>query len=198
MTGDGNSRKNAEAIRTFVCIHIPQSMKERIRLLQDQLRQVDAQASWVKTANIHLTLKFLGDVPQAKIPQVVGAVERAIGSCSPFQVTVSGAGCFPSSQNPTVLWVGLDKIPEALMRLREAIEDELAQEGFHREPKKFKPHLTLARIRTPQNAARLAEALLAKGFAEESFTATEIIVMRSELSPQGSIYTPQAIFRLAD
>ena len=183
-------------MRTFICIEIPESLKERIGALQQSLRRIDAQASWVKPSNIHLTLKFLGDVESSRLDRVRDAVERASGSTSRFQVTAGTAGCFPSPKNPRVLWVGLTELPDELLKLHKQIEDSLAREGFPREAKRFSPHLTIARLRAPRNAAQLADALIATGFEPETFEAREVIVMRSDLDPKGSIYTPQAIIPL--
>jgi RNA 2',3'-cyclic 3'-phosphodiesterase len=194
---DAKSGKPPEAmIRTFVCIDIPQSIKAAIEKLQSELRRPQAQISWVKPANIHLTLKFLGDVAQSKILKVNTAVSRAIDSFGPFQITVGSTGCFPSPRNPSVLWVGISPVAGDLQKLRDAIEEELARQGFERDRKKFKPHLTIARIRNPRNAAEVAATFLTLGFADQSFQASEVIVMRSQLSPQGSIYTPQAVIPL--
>jgi 2'-5' RNA ligase len=194
---DARSGKNLEAIiRTFVCIEIPQSIKARIEKLQSELRRPSAQISWVKPANIHLTLKFLGDVEQSKILQVNTAVNRATDSFSPFQITAGNTGCFPSPRNPSVLWIGIAPVAGDLQRLRDALEEELARQGFEHDNKKFNPHLTIARIRDSRNTAEVADAFLTSGFAYESFQASEVIVMRSQLSPQGSIYTPQAVIPL--
>jgi 2'-5' RNA ligase len=180
-----------DVIRTFICIEIPQSIKERINRLQEILRQIDAQISWTKPSNIHLTLKFLGGVEAARIERVKKALERAASGIGPFEVEVSGSGCFPSARSPRVLWVGFANVPEQLQQLYSNIEDELAREGFNREKRKFSPHLTIGRIRTPHNAARVAEALTASGFESETFKATDVILMRSDLKPTGSVYTPQ-------
>jgi RNA 2',3'-cyclic 3'-phosphodiesterase len=185
-----------DLIRTFICIEIPQSIKERINRLQEILRQIDAQISWTKPSNIHLTLKFLGGVEATRIERVKKALERAANGISPFEVEVGRAGCFPSPRSPRVLWVGFSNLPERLQQLYSNIEDELAREGFEREKRKFSPHLTIARIRPPHNAARVADALIASGFATERFRATAVIVMRSDLKPAGSIYAPQAIIEL--
>ena len=88
-------------------------------------------------------------------------------------------------------------MPELLQRLSSNIEDELAREGFEREKRKFSPHLTIGRIRTPHNAARVAEALIARGFESEAFKVTEVILMRSDLKPTGSVYTPQTVIRFS-
>jgi 2'-5' RNA ligase len=185
-----------ETVRTFICIEIPETIKCRIDSLQHELRRLGAQVSWTRPSNIHLTIKFLGDVPATRIEDVRRAVERAAAGRPAFEIEVGGTGCFPAPRNPRVLWIGLTSIPGQLRELHSAIESELAGEGFPREAKKFSPHLTIGRIRNPQNAGRLAEELIRRGFEPESFRAADIIVMRSDLDPSGSIYTPMAVTRL--
>ena len=188
------STANADnLVRAFICLDIPEAIKERLAALQNILRAGGASASWVRPANIHLTLKFLGDVPAANLPQITAAVTRAAGSCRRFSVTVEGVGCFPSARNPKVLWVGIESGSAALQILHQALEGELASAGFPREAKRFSPHLTLARIRNPHYARSLAEELIREGFAAETFTASEVLVMRSELTPRGSVYTPLGV-----
>ena len=194
---DDASRQAGGAIRTFVCVEVPQGVKARIEALQRALRHNDVPISWVKPSNIHLTIKFLGDVAAARMDDVRRAVERASQFIPPFDITVEGAGCFPSARSPRALWVGLGPLPDELLRLHSNIEAELADEGFAREAKRFAPHLTIARVRGPFKAKRTVEAFMAAGFAAETFRASEVIVMRSELHPAGSIYTPQAIIHLS-
>ncbi|MEK6303119.1 MAG: RNA 2',3'-cyclic phosphodiesterase [Acidobacteriota bacterium] len=184
------------SIRTFICIEVPESVKERIGRLQQTLARHDAKISWVKPSNIHLTLKFLGDVAAARIPAVCSAVERAARLSGAFEIEVGGAGCFPSAKSPGVFWVGLTAVPDLLSQLHVLIEEELASEDFPREARRFSPHLTIGRVRLPKNANQVAEALIATDFEPETFRATEVIVMRSELKPTGSIYTPQVIIEL--
>lgn len=190
------SRPAGEAIRAFICIEVPPPIRARIEELQRALRRRDVPLSWVKPSNIHLTIKFLGDLAASRIERVRQAVERACQSISPFDITVDGTGCFPSAKSPRVLWVGLGPLPDELRRLHSNIEAELAGEGFAREAKRFTPHLTIGRVRDPIKARQTVEELLAAGFAAESFPASEVIVMRSELHPSGSIYTPQAVVKL--
>lgn len=193
---EAHDKQSAGDIRTFICIEIPESIRSRISRLQETLRQIDAPVSWTKPSNIHLTLKFLGGVEASRIERVSKALERAAKGVRPFEVEVSGAGCFPSPRSPRVLWVGVSNVPERLQHLYTNIEDELSRGGFEREKRKFSPHLTIGRIRTPPKAAVVAEALIASGFAPETFKATEVIVMRSDLKPTGSIYSRQASITL--
>jgi len=190
--------KTKDAIRAFICIEVPETIKQRIALLQQDLRRSAAQVSWVKPSNIHLTLKFLGDVPASSVEAIQLAVKRAASSMQGFEIEVGSAGCFPTSRNPRVLWVGLTNLPESLKQLHASIEAELAREGFPREPKRFSPHLTIGRVRAPKGAGPVAEDLTRRGFEPERFQAREIIVMCSDLNPKGSIYTPMATIPLKD
>ncbi len=189
---------SGDAVRTFLCIEIPAAIRQRIEELQRTLRSLDAQASWVRGQNIHLTLKFLGDVERTRIEKVIEAVTSAALEINPFEIEVGGAGCFPSPRSPRVLWVGLTRLTDEFRQLHRIVETSLAHSGFARDEKKFSPHLTIARLRSPRNAALLAEKLIATGFEPESFTAREVMVMRSELSPGGSIYTPLAVIKLGN
>jgi RNA 2',3'-cyclic 3'-phosphodiesterase len=193
---DQPSNPAGEPIRTFVCLEVPPSIKARIAELQTALRRKDVPIGWVKPANIHLTIKFLGDVAASSVAGVGQAVERACRAIPPFDITVAGAGGFPSARSPRVLWVGLDPLPDELRRLHLNVEAELEGEGFAREAKRFAPHLTIGRVRDPFKARRTVEELLAASFAAETFRATELIVMRSQLHTSGSIYTPQAVVKL--
>ena len=96
-----------------------------------------------------------------------------------------------------MLWVGVPTIPDQLRQLHASIDEQLGREGFEREKRKFSPHLTLGRIRAPHNSAKVAEALITTGFAAEAFIANDLILMRSDLKPAGSIYTPQTVIPLS-
>lgn len=188
--------RSDDVIRTFVCIEIPESSKNRIGELQEEMRKTGGSVSWTRPSNIHLTLKFLGGVPASRIEHVSKAVSRAANGITQFEIEVAGTGCFPSARNPRVLWVGLTDVPDTMNRLYSNIERELEREGFSREKRRFSPHLTIGRVKTPGTGASVAEQLIARGFEPERFTATELIVMRSDLKPTGSIYSPQATIRL--
>lgn len=147
-------------------------------------------ASWSRENNLHLTLKFLGDIPITRIDDVSAVASAAVHRCPPFDVILSGCGVFPPRGKPNVLWIGIEDPTEGLNELQRRLEDQCAARGFARESRLYHPHLTIARIRKPQGARRLAEAHLASQFAPKTFGATELIVFRSELRPEGSKHTP--------
>ena len=193
----GQERGEKDQVRSFICIEIPRSIQSRLDELQQKLRTIGADVGWVKTSNIHLTLKFLGDVAQSRIAAVRSAIAKACEGQGPIELVVAGTGAFPSLRNPRVLWVGLPAIPETLQQLQKTIEDQLEHEEFPRETKPFSPHLTLGRIRSARKTAPLTDALTREGFASIGFVANRITLMRSQLSPGGSIYTPLAEIPLA-
>jgi 2'-5' RNA ligase len=184
------------AIRTFIAVEIPESIKSRIERLQETLREIGGKVSWTTPSNIHLTLKFLGAVEESRIERVRKAVEDAARGIGPFEVQIGGTGCFPSPRSPRVLWVGLPAVPEPLTQLHSKIETELDGAGFALEKRRFSPHLTIGRIRAQHNATAVAEAFITSGFEVERFEAKQVVVMRSDLKPTGSIYTRQAIIKL--
>jgi RNA 2',3'-cyclic 3'-phosphodiesterase len=157
---------------------------------------IGAEVSWVKKTNIHLTLRFLGEVPRPRIESIGAAVCRAARVTPPFEIEVKGTGCFPSSRSPRVLWVGLGRVPDALRHLQTALECELELEGFPKDPKNFAPHLTIGRLRSQRKVRPLVEVLESVGFGAANFRASEVCVMRSHLNPAGATYTRQFVFSL--
>ncbi len=183
-------------IRAFICIEVPGFIHARLEELQRTLAQANADVSWVRTSNIHLTLKFLGAVAQDRLGNASRAVERASQKVRAFEIQVGGTGAFPSFKHPRILWVGLQPISSQLMQLQKSIQDELVLEGFPLEGRSFSPHLTMARLRSNRNSRALMEVLTAKGFEAVTFSANEVIVMRSDLKSQGAVYTRLAVIKL--
>lgn len=178
-----------DSFRTFIAIELPVDLRrlvtEHINRLRQQLPEV--RASWAREDNLHLTLKFLGNVPGANIPNVSDALNRATKAFSSFELTVSGCGHFPTRGQPNVLWIGAQAA--TLQSLHTAIERELAAKGFPREARAFHPHLTIARLRPSSGGRQLAEIHKQLGFAPFTFNVSEVVVFRSELLRQGSKHT---------
>jgi len=178
--------------RVFCAFELPESLRVRIKEHAKRVREAvsDAAASWSRPENIHLTMKFFGNVDQAKTPLISEVLARVAKEFSPVKIAVGGTGVFPRPSRPQVLWIGIDDRTDALAKLQKRLEDECAREGFPQEDRAFRPHLTIARIRKPQNANRLAEAHLRFEFARVELILNELVLFRSELSPKGSRYTP--------
>ena len=148
-----------------------------------------AQASWSRQDNIHLTLKFLGEVSVTRVDDVSDAAERAAKEFSPIKISVEQTGVFPRHGPPRVLWIGVYDDSGCLASLNSRLEDECAAKGFARQERPFHPHLTLARLRKPQGARDLAEKHKAIHFEPVEVVVSELLVIRSELSSEGSKYS---------
>ncbi|HNS72933.1 MAG TPA: RNA 2',3'-cyclic phosphodiesterase [bacterium] len=177
-------------LRTFICIELPEQVRERISELQHQLSVPGSGVSWTRPEGIHLTLKFLGDIEPPQVEAIAGAVERASQGIAPFRVTVAGTGGFPNLNRPRVLWVGIENSASALFTIQSQIERELVGLGYPREERRFSPHLTLGRVKAPEAVQEICRELLQRSFAPVTFTAGSIIIMRSDLKPDGALYTP--------
>lgn len=185
--------------RVFCAVELPDAVRAR---LEDHVRRLrkalpDATASWSRVENIHLTLKFFGNVEMKRIQKISEAAERAVREFSTFQIGVGGTGVFPRPSRPQVLWIGVEDPSGQLSVLQAKFEDECAAEGFPKEDRAYKPHLTIARLRKPEGSRRLAEAHLAMRFEPVEIGVNEIVVFRSELSPKGSRYTPLSLHRVS-
>lgn len=186
-----------DSFRTFIAIELTNEVRARVAQHIACLRHElpDVRASWSREDNLHLTLKFLGNVPVADIPKVSDAVASATKSAPSFELTFSDCGTFPPHGRPKVLWIGTQA--SGLLELHPAIETGLATGGFPRESRSFHPHLTIARLRNSQGARRLAELHQSLGFAPIAFAVSEVIVFRSELLKQGSQHTAISRHKLA-
>ena len=142
-------------------------------------------ASWSRVENIHLTLKFFGNVAVDRIETISRAIDRTVKEFSPFEIDVGKTGAFRTQ----VLWIGVNDPSGKLSALHKQIEEECTAEGFEKEDRAYRPHLTIARIRRPEGARRLADAHSQMRFETAAVTLKELVVFRSELSSKGSTYT---------
>jgi 2'-5' RNA ligase len=183
-------------MRLFVAVNLPEQIKARLGSVQDQLRSAQADVSWVRPGNIHLTLKFLGETEVGRLERIRAALEEAARRHAPFAFDLTGLGSF-GGRAPRVLWVGVEQGAEPLTRLAEGVEVAMAALGVAREKRGFTAHLTLGRVRSPRNAERLLAAL--GEWRRERFGSIQVAqfeLMESQLDPQGSIYTVRQSFPL--
>lgn len=184
-SGPGNSW------RVFCAIDLPESVHARFRRHIAQLREIapHSKASWTRDANVHLTVKFLGDTDHSRVSLLSQAADRAVTKRPPFRIVIERAGSFPKSGAPKVLWIGISDPSGGLLALQQHFEEECAKAGFDREERPFHPHLTIARLHLPQASRGLAAAHLKISFEPIEVIVSELRVIRSQLSSKGSQYT---------
>jgi 2'-5' RNA ligase len=183
--------ESEKTLRAFLAIELPAEILREIGRFQGQLqRLVHGEVRWTRTEGIHLTLKFFGSIAEEAVPAISAVVEEVAAAATPFSLAVGGIGAFPDQRRPRVLWVGLSGDVERLAGFQRNLEEALIALDFAVEERSFAPHLTLARIRSPKDLTGLPKAL-EKGehFAAGSFVAPGIGLIKSELKPQGAVYT---------
>lgn len=180
-------------LRAFVAIHLTPEMVAALQQAQTELRATPGGLAgrWVPPENMHLTLKFLGDVDSERLPEIYTVVDAAAQTCAPLVLTLTGLGCFPNTRRPRVVWAGIAEPSGQLLQLAQALDLALGQLGLPREQRPYRAHLTLARVR--QSAPRwqveaLGQAVEAHCPQQASMLATAVAVVRSDLRPQGPFY----------
>lgn len=191
----------SNVIRAFVAIQLPDSVRESLREVQAELQQLLSRnaAAWTNLQNLHLTLRFLGNVDAAKLPALAESLRKSLMNYSPLELVCERLGCFPDLRFPRVIWAWVHDTEERLADLHRRVDRAVA--GLAEKPSEptFTGHITLARpkdIRRP-DAGRLAEfvnAAVSREFGR--WTCREVELVRSELSPSGSRYTTLDAFRL--
>jgi 2'-5' RNA ligase len=183
-----------EQIRSFVAIELPEEAGKGLARLRRELERDEHRfVKWVDPAGIHLTLKFLGNIPSRRVTEITEAMKGAAQGVSPFLLEISGLGAFPSLKQARVLWVGVGGELDKLSELQRNIDSALAILGFPKEERPFVPHLTLARIREGTSAPDkkdFGELVGSASFEDKYPVEVEAIkLMRSQLTPAGALYT---------
>ena len=201
-------------MRLFIAISLNSQLQQELTELQDKFKHL-SNVRWVKSQNIHLTLNFLGEVNEGKIPLIKEAMQRAVPGTSPFLISFGGLGVFPNLKAPRVIWLGL-KPEEEVVFLQQRLEKELSRIGFIAEKRKFHPHLTLGRVKrgftplekfTKQSRSNLRNIKEQRkgsltGFIKKiqeleqislssKLKVDKIELIESRLTPQGPIYSSQ-------
>jgi 2'-5' RNA ligase len=186
-------------LRAFVAVEISGEVRAALEAVQSHLKQRRLRARWVRPGGMHLTLKFLGDIPAGQVAGVADALQAAARGHAAFSLTAAGVGVFPGLRRPRVIWAGLSGGTGRLSDLQRSVEERLAALGFPREDRPFHAHLTIGRCSEAVASDLMAEALnsfAAKGFGE--FDVREIVLFQSTLEPAGPVYTALARVRLKE
>ena len=177
-------------IRTFIAFELPADIIRLMEKLQSRLQQHALELRWVRPRNSHLTLKFLGEILPDTVASIGAAMQDAAQGRQPMELFVQGLGLFPGIRKPRVLWAGLGGMVDRLVQMQSRLEEVLEPLGFDRELRPFLAHLTLGRIKGRIDGRRLLQAIQDAGqFAPAAFQARELVLLQSELRPQGARYT---------
>ena len=184
-----------DILRTFIAVELDRGIRNALGRIQERFKRQMPPGSvrWVAPQGIHLTLKFLGDTPAAKLPDIEATLRRACAEFQPFEFTVEGRGCFPNTRRPRVVWVAVRDKGQMLARLNAAVEREVSPLGFPTEDRAFSPHLTLGRVgrgvsqRDEAAVGQAVEDSVVELIGRQRVTAVNLI--QSDLHPSGAVYT---------
>jgi RNA 2',3'-cyclic 3'-phosphodiesterase len=180
-------------MRTFIAIDISKEIKNTLAQIEAHLIYAGADVTWVKPENVHLTLKFLGEIDEKRAVEVVATLDSIARTSKPFELSVKDIGAFPKIEHPRVVWVGLDKGAVETTALATKVDEALSKIGFAKETRPFSPHLTIGRVRSPLNKDKLKEKMSSATASIDlsivpQHKVSSVILFQSTLTPQGSIY----------
>jgi 2'-5' RNA ligase len=182
-------------IRCFVAIEIPEEVRKAVAQLPQHFRHDARNLRWTRPENIHLTLKFLGDIPEKQLAQVKDSLPEAVSQVRMFSFRVAGLGAFPNLRRARILWAGVHNKDGQLVGLAQRVDDALQAVGIAPEKRHYQPHLTVARVKSSLNGG-FAEAFSKYEFEAGLVDVRQLVLMRSELRPSGAVYNPLAKFNI--
>ena len=177
-------------IRTFLSVELARPVRDKIVDLQEELARAGAEVKWTEPENLHVTLIFLGEVPDKEIHAICKLASETVHGMEPFTMCVESAGCFPNLRRPRILWVGVGAGAQELVKIHDELETPLFDLGYRMEERKYTPHITLGRVKSDRPTDQLTAALQqhADWHGGEQIV-SEIHVMGSELTRDGPRYT---------
>jgi len=181
-------------VRSFLALEFSPQILSKVGKVQERLRTSRGDVRWVRVDQIHLTVKFFGNIEEEQIADISSVMEEVAAQKSPFTLSVKGLGAFPSTRNPRVIWLGLHGWEENLLPLQQEIETRLKTMGFAPEERPYRPHLTLGRVKSLKRRGDLADLIEKDRDVDLGpFVVDRIVLFRSDLRPTGPIYTPLTI-----
>jgi 2'-5' RNA ligase len=182
-------------IRTFIALPASESDRKKMAEIQSGLMSAQSDVKWESENKFHITLKFLGNVEQSKIERMSLQLSEQIAAGPPLEINYISLGAFPDIRSPRIVWIGTDH-NEALLALQAKIDQVCIKFGFQKEDREFHPHITIGRVKSRRNLARLTEAIKTITFDPIHSKCYEVLLMKSDLSPGGSIYSILKSFSL--
>jgi len=177
-------------MRLFIAIEIPDKIKKIIGEVQSKLKKSGVDSIWTRPEGIHLTLKFLGDVAESKVTEIMAALSGVVRGMYVFRLDISGSGAFPNPKYARVVWIGVSGETDKLTRLQATVEGAMIQMGFRREDRVFTPHITLGRIKYIRSRDAWVKALEEiKDIKLPTCDVHAVSLIKSDLQPSGAVYT---------
>lgn len=176
--------------RTFVALPVSAAVKQLAAHWMQRLGQVADSVKWVAAENLHLTLKFLGEVPTVELAEICQRVTSAVAALQPLEIECDHVGAFPNSSRPRTLWLGIGAGSQQVSQLQESVERGLNQLGFRQEQRQYHPHITLGRLRSsPASSPELTSLLEPADFGTPVTCLVEqVVVVASQKSREGPHY----------
>jgi 2'-5' RNA ligase len=186
-------------IRTFIAVELPTEVRSAAARLAKSLAEAPVEARWTEPDNLHWTLQFLGDVTVNETPRICQAVAKAVANLPRFELHALGAGAFPKIERPRTLWLGAQEGRDQMIALHDQIEESMSALGFRSEGRRFRPHITLGRLRHVDAGLDTLIELLRSHveFDAGRMDVREVAIFSSELRRTGPIYTRLGTAKLA-
>lgn len=184
-------------MRCFIAIELPENLKEYLSALIPLKAQLDG-VNLVQKDNFHITLKFLGEVEEKKIPEVIEQLKQIASEFSSFDLKITMPGVFPNKEKPRVIWIGTGNT-DVLVEIAKKIDKAMETKGFKTEERAFTSHITVARVKNYRNGKYLFEKIMKEFLSRKPdfvFSVKDFALMKSTLTPKGSIYSVLERFSL--
>ncbi len=179
-------------MRSFIAIELSEELKETLHRIQEKLKSSGADVKWVEPKNIHLTLKFLGEINDKELPKIICALQDIARHSKGFLLRFSSLGAFPTISFPRIIWAGIDKGESETKILANQVEERLIKIGLPKEKRPFSSHITIGRTRSNLGRDKLVAGLnsLMNGFKglPQELLVNKITLFKSTLTPQGPLY----------
>ena len=182
-------------IRAFLAIDLDDDLKPKINRIIKEFKQIDTKIKYVELTNLHLTLKFFGDIDTNGLKLLEDAIANVVSEFDPFKIKISGCGAFPNNNHIKVIWVGIED-DSILKDLHDKLDKEFARIGFDKD-RKFSTHLTIGRMKSAKNKDKVKSTIEEFSNVEiGEMEVSQISLKKSTLTPRGPIYEDISIFEL--
>ena len=186
-------------MRLFIAANISSLVREELDERIRELASSDADVRWVALQNLHVTMKFLGRVDEARLSLIQERLKNLVAKTKPFTARLSTLGAFPNNQDPQIVWAGVGEGQKLFQELAVRVSDSMKDLGFKEENREYTAHVTLGRVRSKKNIKNLAKALLDKKYdSQHPFAVDRLTLFESITDPRGAIYKVMEQFPFGD